>query len=160
MRAVCAWCGTVIEAGEAGDTRVSHGICPRCARRFLQGDLRYAVLPHDRSFLFPEIESAFQAVRHQVILTAAGDGVGTIVPGRAASTLARDRRKMPCPVVAPSRRWSLSPRPASRLGRGSPGIPNSSFTRPPEGRSRSPHIKFRLTLRPHVSRPVLQRIQG
>jgi hypothetical protein len=85
MRAVCAWCGTVIEAGEAGDTRVSHGICPRCARRFLEGDLRYAVLPHDRSFLFPEIESAFQAVGGiRVILDrrrGRTGGVGAILCG-------------------------------------------------------------------------------
>jgi hypothetical protein len=102
MRAVCAWCGTLIEEGEPGDTRVSHGICPRCAGRFFPGSLRYAVVPRDRSFLFPEIESAFQAV----------GGIRIILDRRRGDRRRRrdivreerrrpsqDRRQLPCPVV-------------------------------------------------------------
>jgi hypothetical protein len=63
MRTVCAWCGTTVTEGEAGDTTVSHGICPQCSRRYFSAGYRYAVLPRQRSFLFPEIESALRAVR-------------------------------------------------------------------------------------------------
>jgi hypothetical protein len=69
MRAVCAWCKTTMAEGEPGDPRVSHGICPECARKWFGRGPQYVVVPADRSFLFPEIQAAFQDVRGiQVIL--------------------------------------------------------------------------------------------
>lgn len=69
MRTVCAWCGTILAEGEPGDHGVSHGICPRCAGEWRLRDSRYAVIPADRSFLYSEIQNAFQGIRGiQVIL--------------------------------------------------------------------------------------------
>lgn len=69
MRTLCAWCGTTIAEGVPGDHQVSHGICPRCAGEWRLGDSRYAVIPADRSFLYSEIQNAFQGIRGiQVIL--------------------------------------------------------------------------------------------
>ena len=63
MRAVCAWCGKTLVNGDPADPVVSHEICPSCARRWLHAGLRYAVVPPERSFLLPEIQTAFQEVR-------------------------------------------------------------------------------------------------
>lgn len=125
--------------------RVTHGICPRRARRFLEGDLRYAVLPHDRSFLFPEIESAFQAV----------GGIRVILDRRRGDRRhrrdivrderrrpSRDRRKMPCPVVgAVPAVAGLSLSAGRRFGRRQPGHAVNSRLHPSarRPRSRSPH---------------------
>lgn len=102
MRAVCAWCGTIIAKGDPGDTQVSHGICSQCAPRFFPAGFRYAVVPPDRSFLLPEIEGAFRTVR----------GIRIILDRRRGERRRRpswvrddrrvplgDRRQSPSPIV-------------------------------------------------------------
>jgi hypothetical protein len=63
MRAVCAWCGTVLAEGDPEDRRVSHGICPACSRAWSAGLARCVVLPPHRSFLLPDIQQAFREIR-------------------------------------------------------------------------------------------------
>ncbi len=102
MLAVCAWCGTTIAEGGPEGTSVSHGICPRCAREWFPGNTRYAVVPPDRSFLFAEIESAFQVVRGiQVILDRRrGERRQRNDPVRYNRRFpSRDRRRQPPLVV-------------------------------------------------------------
>lgn len=102
MRTVCAWCGTTITEGEGEEAQVSHGICPRCAQRFFTVGTRYAVVPPERSFLYPRIQSAFRAVRGiQVILDRRrGDrrrqGDRVRHDRRRPS---RERRQVPCLIV-------------------------------------------------------------
>lgn len=102
MRAVCAWCGTTIAEGEPGDTLVSHGICPQCARRFFPTGFRYAVVPPDRSFLFPEIQSAFEAVRGIRVILDRRRGERRRRPARVRDDRRaprRDRRQTSSPIV-------------------------------------------------------------
>ncbi len=102
MQAVCAWCGTTIVEGDPGGTSVSHGICPRCAREWFPGDTRYAVVPPDRSFLFPEIHSAFQVVRgiRVIVDRRRGDRRQRNDRVRCDRRLpSRDRRRQPSLVV-------------------------------------------------------------
>lgn len=102
MRAECAWCGAIIAEGEPGDTQVSHGICPRCAKYWFPARLRYAVVPSERSFLFPKVRIAFQAIRGiQVILDRRrGDRRhrGDLVR-RDRRRPSRERRQVPCLIV-------------------------------------------------------------
>ena len=102
MRAVCAWCGATLANGDPTDPVVSHGICPSCARQWLHAGSHYAVVPPERSFLLPEIQTAFQEIRSvQVIL----DRRRAERRRRAyrvrddRRTPSRDRRKHSSPVV-------------------------------------------------------------
>ncbi len=149
MRAVCAWCGTIISEGGPGDTQVSHGICPQCSRRYFALGVRYAVVPRDRPFLLAEIEGAFRAVR----------GIRVILDRRRGERRRRctrvrdeqrdprrDRRQWACLIVgavpavgglwvsagrlvAPALAGGPSPR-VERLGPGGPASPPPRF---PEG---------------------------
>jgi hypothetical protein len=38
MRVECGWCGRELEGGEAAEDETSHGVCPACARRWLEDD--------------------------------------------------------------------------------------------------------------------------
>jgi hypothetical protein len=102
MRAVCAWCGATLADGDPTDPVVSHGICPSCARQWLHAGSHYAVVPPERSFLLPEIQTAFEEIR----------GVQVILDRRRAErrrrayrvrddrrSPSRDRRKHSSPVV-------------------------------------------------------------
>jgi hypothetical protein len=102
MRAVCAWCGATLANGDPSDPAVSHGICPACARRWFSAGSPYAVVPPDRSFLLPEIRTAFQAVRGlQIILdrrlSERRRREDRVRDDRRRPS--RDRRKLPSPVV-------------------------------------------------------------
>jgi len=88
--------------GEPGDTRVSHGICLECSRRFFPSGPRLAVVPRDRAFLVAEIESAFQSIGgFRVILDRRWS------ERRCRRTKVRDerrchrkdRRQLPSPIV-------------------------------------------------------------
>ena len=133
--------------GESGDTLVSHGICSGCSRRFFPSGVHYAVVPHDREFLFAEIEKAFQAIR----------GIRVILDRRRAQRRCRrtevrdewraarsDRRQSPSPIVgalpAVGGLWVSADRPLA-LGRGlfggfpEPNEPSSGrgSLHPPQG---------------------------
>lgn len=102
MRTVCAWCGTTITEGAGEAAQVSHGICPRCAQRFFTVGTRFAVVPPERSFLYPKIQTAFKAIRGiQVILDRRrGDrrGRGDLVR-QDRRRPSRERRQVPCLIV-------------------------------------------------------------
>jgi len=38
IKAICAWCSALIREGETIDGHVTHGICPECAKKFLEGE--------------------------------------------------------------------------------------------------------------------------
>lgn len=102
MRTVCAWCGTTITEGRGEEAQVSHGICPRCAQRFFTVGTRFAVVPPERSFLYPKIQTAFKAIRGiQVILDRRrGDRRrrGDLVR-QDRRRPSRERRQVPCLIV-------------------------------------------------------------
>lgn len=103
MRAVCAWCGAALANGDPADPVVSHGICPSCARRWLHAGSHYAVVPPDRSFLLPEIQTAFQEIRGVQVILDRRRGERRRRPSyrvrddRRSPT--RDRRIRPSPLV-------------------------------------------------------------
>ena len=47
MRVVCGWCGEVLEPGEP-EGRTSHGVCPTCAREWLD-EGHHVVPPPERT---------------------------------------------------------------------------------------------------------------
>ena len=102
MRAVCAWCGKTLVNGDPADPTVSHGICPSCARRWLHAGLQYAVVPPERSFLLPEIQTAFEEVRGVQVILDRRRGERRRRAYRVREDRrrpSRDRRIHPSPVV-------------------------------------------------------------
>ena len=102
MRAVCAWCGATLASGDPADPVVSHGICPSCARRWFHAGSHYAVVPPERSFLLPEIQTAFQEIRGVQVILDRRQGERRRRAYRVRDdrrTSPRDRRNHPSPVV-------------------------------------------------------------
>ncbi len=102
MRAVCAWCATTIAEGDPGDARLSHGICEACADRWFSRQSRYAVVPATRSFLFSQIQRAFQVARDMRVILDRRRGErrrGAVWVHAERRQPSRDRRRMPAPIV-------------------------------------------------------------
>lgn len=112
LRVVCAWCGRVIAAGDAPEP-VSHGMCPRCFSRQVEGQT-HLVLEGE---LWSRIGGDLFCQTHErdVLVTVAPDGAGWDVQVWEGDTSVagphRDRDLSACV------RWGLA-RAGRRLARG------------------------------------------